>query len=79
MIVHYINPFTEGDTIFYDVLFIENDQIISRLNGSSFSASFETSEAVDRALAAAAVLFPGTTVTQVNIDYNGNDTFSWNG
>jgi hypothetical protein len=79
MIVHYINPSQESDMIFYDVLFLENEETLARLNGSSFSVSFETSEAVDRAITAAAVLFPAFTVTQVNIDYNGNDTFSWNG
>jgi hypothetical protein len=79
MIVHYINPYIENGKAFYDINITENGEFVARLASSSFSENFETQEAVDRAMILIEALFPGKTLNEVYIDYNGNSTFNWVG
>jgi hypothetical protein len=76
MIVNYINPYISNGKVSYDILFVEDGEVLSRLFSSSFNEGFDTSEAVERAIIAASILHPDKTITQVNIDY-ANGTFNW--
>jgi hypothetical protein len=75
--VNYINPYIENGKAFYDINILENGEFVGRLSSSTFSENFDTQEAIDRAIIIVESMFPGQTVNEVNIDYNGNPTFNW--
>lgn len=79
ILVHYINPYVENGKAFYDINIMEDGIFVGRLSSSTFADNFNPQEAVDRAILLVESMFPGKTVNEVNIDYNGNPTFNWIG